>query len=169
MNEQLKNDFGISNLFITAGNSSALGLLKKTAVREAPLFDPSTSNHIFRIGESIFLGRDLVTGEPLAECYLDACIIEGEVIQVQPKPLVQKSGDNRIVNQAIVAIGTQELGAGSLCPIDPNVHILGASSDHLVVVIEQQNIKVGSILSFIPNYQALLGLSDSSYVSKVLV
>lgn len=49
------------------------------------------------------------------------------------------------------------------------MHIITASSDHLLVDIEDcgQNWRVGDILRFRPDYGAMLSLSTSQYITKI--
>ena len=52
--------------------------------------------------------------------------------------------------------------------IDEGVKIKTASSDHLLVDIEERpDLNVGDVLSFRPDYTAMLSASTSEYVTKV--
>ncbi len=72
--------------------------------------------------------------------------------------------------RAILAIGRQDVDPDGLTPLDEGVTVIGASSDHLICDVEDvgDRVKVGSVLSFTPNYSALLRLSTSPYVQKVV-
>jgi len=53
----------------------------------------------------------------------------------------------------------------------PGISVLGGSSDHLILDVEDaaENVKVGDELEFWPGYGALLALSTSPYVQKVVI
>ena len=52
-------------------------------------------------------------------------------------------------------------------PVDPGIEVVGASSDHTIIDIEdcKRDIKVGDIVEFEIRYTALLYLTDDSYVA----
>ena len=56
-----------------------------------------------------------------------------------------------------------------LVPLDEGVKIITASSDHLLVDLEDAAIdyKLGDILRFRPDYTAMLSASTSPYVTKI--
>ena len=66
-------------------------------------------------------------------------------------------------------LGKAGRGIGGLTPLDDGVEIITASSDHLLVDIEdcQQRHKVGDILRFSLDYTAMLSSSTSPYVTKI--
>ncbi len=69
--------------------------------------------------------------------------------------------------RGIVAIGRQDIDL-SLNPVEDGIEILGASSDHLILEIEQsKGLKVGDVIEFVPEYGALLAAMTSPYVKKV--
>ena len=49
--------------------------------------------------------------------------------------------------------------------------VLGGSSDHLIVDVEQaaQEVRTGSEIAFIPSYGSLLAATTSPYVQKVVL
>lgn len=148
------------DLLISAGTSSTLHLINSGQWQAAWL---KQINH-WRIGESIFFGHDIITQQPLANCWQNACLLKAEIIEIQEK---DPFGDQR-AKRGIVALGTQELGAGSLRPISAGVQVLGASSDHLVVSLTK-DYKIGDILSFSLDYQALLVSATSPYVQVICI
>ncbi len=156
----LKESFNNNIRFLSAGTSSGLYLLGSPLETNPWL---RKINH-WRIGESLFLGANITTKEPLPGCYQDACLLNAEVIEVQTKALTGFPKSRRIV----VALGLQELGAGKVKPLDPKLKIVGLSSDHLVLVSDAQEghtIKVGDILTFSLDYQSLLAVATSPYVA----
>ena len=56
-----------------------------------------------------------------------------------------------------------------ITPLDEGVEILGASSDHLIVDVEEMAVppRLGDALRFRPNYAATVQLFTSPYVHKV--
>jgi predicted amino acid racemase len=73
--------------------------------------------------------------------------------------------------RAICAIGRQDAPPEGLTPIDPRVKVLGASSDHLVLDVEELPVppEIGGSLEFTPGYGATLALFTSPYVAKAFV
>lgn len=145
-------------LMISGGNSSALHLMRLGHWR-----GPSTSivNNL-RIGESAFLGWDIIDQTPLPGCCQDVCQLVAEVIEVQTKPT-----DRGPRRRAILAIGRQDLGGGQIWPLWPRASVVGITSDHLVLDVEDvPGIFVGSLVPFAVDYNALLGLFTSQYVEK---
>ena len=58
------------------------------------------------------------------------------------------------------------MNVAGLTPLDEGVKIKTASSDHLLVDIEARpDLKVGDVLSFRPDYTAMLSASTSEYVT----
>jgi predicted amino acid racemase len=169
--DSLRKECRLPIEYISGGNSSSLGLLYEGRI-------PRGINHL-RIGEGILLGRETLTGGNLPDLYHDAFIVEAEVIQAQYKPGVpegevgldafgrvpliplQEPGMRLLLN-----IGHQDTPLTGLKPLDPDLTVLGGSSDYLVMASERP-VKVGKIVSFLPNYWSLLGLMTSPYVEKV--
>ena len=50
-------------------------------------------------------------------------------------------------------------------PINKDIKIIGASSDHLIAITDK-NIEVGDELSFLLTYESLLFLTQSPYIAK---
>jgi predicted amino acid racemase len=77
--------------------------------------------------------------------------------------------DHGVRLRAICAIGRQDAPPEGLTALDPRARVLGASSDHLIVDVEDLPVapKVGDAITFVPNYSATLALFTSPYVDKV--
>ncbi len=136
-----------------------------------------------RIGESILLGVDTLTRDPLPlGLRLDAFVVSAPVIECLTKPSLprgtsaQDAFGNRPTftdrgerRRAICALGRQDAPPEGLVPVDPRVQVLGASSDHLILDVEdlERPPALGESLSFVPNYAATLQLFTSPYVQKV--
>ncbi len=136
-----------------------------------------------RLGESVLLGTEAVERALIPGCHRDAFAVHAEVIEVVRKPslpsgkigqdafgVVPVFVDKGVRRRAILAIGRQDVDPGGLTPVDEGVTIVGASSDHMICDVEDagERVKVGSVLSFVPDYSALLRLSTSPYVEKVV-
>ncbi|MDI6843115.1 MAG: alanine/ornithine racemase family PLP-dependent enzyme [Anaerosomatales bacterium] len=134
-----------------------------------------------RVGESIILGVSTVTRTPILGLRTDAVILEAPVIEVARKPSVPQGriaqdafgrtpafADRGERLRAICAVGRQDVVPEGLTPLDDGVEILGASSDHLVLDVDQMRTppRVGDSLRFRPTYAATLALFTSPYVEK---
>ncbi len=172
---ELKQDWELSGYgqlkLLSGGNSSSLYLVLDGRI-------PAGINHL-RIGEGIFLGRETAYGRPLPGTHDDAFILKAEVIELKEKPSVPVGQVNRdafgnipvieergIHRRAVLAIGKQDTDF-SLRPLNPDLNILGGSSDHLLLdAADAPQLKVGDIVEFIPSYGALLAAMTSPYVQK---
>lgn len=137
-----------------------------------------------RVGESILLGVSTVTREPILGLHTDAITVSAPVIECLRKPSVpwgtcaQDAFGGRPVFEdrgerlrAILAMGRQDIVPDALVPVDPGVQVLGASSDHLVLDVEDLPMRPrpGDAISFIPGYSATLAAFTSPYVAKRFV
>jgi predicted amino acid racemase len=164
---------GLEIPIISGGNSSSLYAVIDESI-------PSGVNQL-RIGEGIVLGRETAFGKQIPNCFNDTFILKGEIIEVKEKPSVPigKIGmdafgqiprfeDKGIIKRAIIALGRQDITTEGLEPIDKNINVLGASSDHLIIDITKCNstYKVGDIIDFYIDYGCLLRSMTSPYVKK---
>lgn len=139
---------------------------------------PEGINHL-RLGESIICAMDLplywntnVEGLETGVFTMDAQIIE---IGRKPSyPIGDKCvnafgespeyEDRGIRLRALLAVGNRDVGNySSLEPVESGVELVGASSDHLIVDIEdaEKEYKIGDVLRFNMFYQAVLFASDN--------
>jgi len=133
---------------ISGGNSSAWPLLKDKKL-------PKEINQL-RIGEAILLGNDTVKYQPINGAYQNCFRLEAEVIEAYKK----------VHDQAVLAVGLQDIGSGVLTPIIKDLEVKRVSSDHLVLKTNNVQLRVGDRVSFVPTYFALLGLMTSPFVQK---
>ena len=112
----------------------------------------------------------------------EAFTLQAEIIELKDKPshpigtiAVDAFGnkkeyeDKGIRRRALLAVGRQDLGdCLHLRPLDPNIEVIGGSSDHTILDIteSEQCYKIGDIVSFHVMYENLLMLSQSEYVEK---
>lgn len=177
--ELLELKFGRELPFISAGSSAVLPLLREGKV-------PKPINH-FRIGETVFLGTDLVNGGTMAGLRDDAITLEADVVEVREKSLVpigETTGmtpfealdeDDTQPGQrgyrAVVTVGQLDTEVNGLTPLHPEYRIAGASSDLTVLNVgdNPDDLKVGDIIRFRPSYGSLVRLMLSPYVDKVVL
>lgn len=171
--EIIEAKFDISLTIISGGNSSSLYLLEKGEM-------PDRINHL-RLGESIVLGRETAYGDPIQDTYQDAFTLVTEIVELKEKPSVPIGEigmdafgnkpvfeDKGLRKRAILAVGRQDMSVQNIIPLDPNMTILGASSDHLIVDVTDctENYAVGDEVRFNIEYGALLQLMTSEYIYK---
>ncbi len=143
---------------------------------------PDCINHV-RMGESIVMGVDAIKGLPVPGTHQDCFKLYGEIIEsiIKPSsikgplahnafgehPVFQNKGLRR---RALVNIGRLDTDIRQITPTQPGISILGASSDHLVLDIEEADkLNVGDILEFNLTYSSLLFAMNSPYVEKVFI
>ena len=173
--QSVEETTGIALERVSGGNSANIPLVMRG---ETP---PGITE--LRLGESVILGTEAAERTLIPGCYRDAFTVHAEVIEVVRKPsmpsgkigqdafgVVPVFVDRGTRRRAILAIGRQDVDPDGLTPLDEGVTVIGASSDHLICDVEDvgDRVKVGSVLSFTPNYSALLRLSTSPYVQKVV-
>lgn len=140
-----------------------------------------------RIGEGILLARDLDVfyGYDMSDMHQDVYTLKAEVIEVQNKPTypvgtitIDAFGhkpeytDRGMRKRALLGIGKVDYGSyEEIFPQDEGVEIIGASSDHTILDIEdaKRDIKVGDILSFGVNYASLVYLTNCRNVQMVYI
>ena len=112
----------------------------------------------------------------------DGLILRAQIVELNRKPTMPlgkldincfgNAGhyeDRGIRRRALLAIGALDVGDESkLIPLQPGVQILGASSDHLIVDIDDcpLDLQVGDTLSFELHYKAMLFTTSSPLVHK---
>jgi arginase len=160
--------------WVSGGNSSSLKMIIDGTM-------PSKINHV-RLGESILLGRETAYGELLPGLNPDVFCLKAEVIESGVKPSRPEGitgmdafgqvpatgyGDSKR-RRALLGIGREDTVPEGLCPCEPGIKVLGGSSDHLIIDIEDYGkpCEPGDIIAFRMSYPALLGGMTSSYVNK---
>ncbi len=173
---RLQEELGIKLEIISGGNSSSVYLLEKGMM-------PAGINQL-RLGDSILLGREAAYGQPIAGAREDTFTLFAEVIEVLEKASLPTGQigrdafgkipvftDQGIRRRAILAVGRQDVHPENLTPLEAGLHILGASSDHLIMDISDSDTpyKVGDQVAFRPTYAGMLQLMTSPYVVKELL
>ena len=174
----VENAIGRKLDILSGGSTTALPMLLKGEL-------PAEINHL-RIGEAILTGRDLpdLWGTQVPGCHCDTLTLEARVIEANVKPtrpwgVRSQNGfgeqpplppDRDQRRRAILDVGRCDVGDVSqlICP--EGVTVIGASSDHLVVDIQERpDLRMGDALQFRLFYQGMLFAFQSADVEKVYV
>lgn len=177
--ELLELKFNHTLPLISAGTSVIIPLLKSHRL-------PKSVNH-WRIGESAFLGTDLINGGTLEGFRDDVFILEAEIAEIKHKsmtplgevanvaPFEPVETDTEITpgqrgQRALISIGELDTDVRGLIPISQDCRVVGASSDISVVHIDSDSDEygVGDTISFKLNYAALLRLMNGRYIPKII-
>ena len=177
--EMIEEKIGRELEYISGGATSTL-----PRIWEGNL--PSRIN-LLRIGEGILLAADLqdLWGYDMSFMNRDVFTLRAEVIEVKEKPsypvgemMFDAFGekpeyeDRGIRKRALLALGKVDYAfCDQLVPRDEGVIILGASSDHTILDIQDATrpIQVGDVLEFIPHYSNLVYLTSSPNVEVVYI
>jgi predicted amino acid racemase len=164
--------FGLTLEIVSGGNSANLAwALSGTAIGRI---------NDLRLGEAILLGCETLHRQPIDGLHTDAITLCAEVIEAKVKPS-QPTGtiaqtafgevppvtDRGLVRQAILAVGQQDIDPRGLTP-PAGVHVMGASSDHLILESDGFELSVGAEVFFQLNYSALVRAMTSPFVSKIM-
>ena len=171
---RLEGRFDIRLPMCSGGNSSSIYLIGRGEL-------PEGINNL-RLGESVLLGNDTAYGTRLPGTTGDALVLEAEIIERKEKPSfpLGKIGvdafgqrphyeDRGLMQRAIVAIGRQDADLENMTPADPDITILGGSSDHLILDVSRcaHRCQVGHIVRFTLGYGGMLRAATSGYVERV--
>jgi predicted amino acid racemase len=169
--EQVEERLGARLGCISAGNSSALGLVAAGEM-------PARVDHL-RIGEAILLGRETIERRPWPGTFQDAVVLHGEVLELARKPSspVGTVGQDAMghqpafvdrgwVDHALVNLGTVDTDVAGLTPVDERLVVLGGSSDYVVLDVSGAHgeLRVGDDVAFLPGYGAMVTAASSPYV-----
>jgi len=169
--EKIEAATGAKLTMVSGGNSSSIYLVGKGEL-------PEKINNL-RLGEAFLLGNDTAYGTTLPGTVDDALTLEAQIVELKEKPSLpigevgvdafgQKPyyEDRGIIKRAIIAIGQQDMDRDSMYPLDENVDVLGASSDHMLLDVTRGDYKVGDIVTFKLGYGSVLKTATSEYVAK---
>ena len=142
---------------------------------------------MLRVGEGILLARDLDVfyGYDMSDLYQDIFRLKAEVIEVKDKPsypvgtiAIDAFGhtptyvDRGIRRRALLAMGKVDYGdPAELLPMDKGIEVLGASSDHTLIDVEdaERDYKVGDIMTFDICYATVVYLTNCRNVHIAFV
>lgn len=171
LTERLRNTLDLPIPVISGGNSTSLKLLLEDRL-------PKEINHL-RLGESVMCGVIPGTYTKIDGCFQDAFRLDAMLVERRTKPsypigTLSRNAfgetveyvDKGMMRRGIAAIGRQDVSTDGLTPLDPEIEVIGASSDHLLLDLGSSSVGVGDIVSFGLDYGALLSASTSKYVEK---
>lgn len=165
--------------WVSGGSSVTIPLIFKKMI-------PKGINH-FRIGETLFRGVDLFEDKIVKGMCGDVFKLHAEIIELYKKPKVpfgeigtNVAGDSPEINdqdygktsyRAIIDLGLLDIDLRHLTPEDQDVELSGASSDMIVLDIDEnkKGYKVGDIVSFKLSYMGILAIMNSNYITKQVV
>lgn len=145
---------------------------------------PERINNL-RMGEGIILAKDLkdLFRLDMSFMYQDAFTLKAQIIEVKDKPSypvgelsfdafgnVGVYEDRGIRKRALLGIGKVDIAYPDMIyPRDKGVEVLGASSDHLILDIEdtERDFKVGDIVEFDLCYATIVFVTNSPNVRIV--
>ena len=174
--KRIEKEYNTPLEFVSGGNSSSIDLLQALKM-------PDGITNL-RLGEAIALGRETAYGKEIENTYQDAFKLVCEIVEIKDKPSmpigeigmdafgnVPSYEDKGILKRAIVGIGKQDINIEGIMPIDKNIEILGASSDHMILNVTdcENKYDVGDKVEFLVEYGGLLTACTSKYVHKELV
>lgn len=144
---------------------------------------PKGINH-FRVGETLFLGTDVYNNTTLKHMNSDVFKLYAEIIELIEKPMIPMGQmgtnlegdtpefDNKLIGKtsfrAILDLGLLDVELVHISPIDKKLQFAGASSDMLVVDLQENenNYKVGDLIEFTMDYMGTLRILNSRYIEK---
>jgi len=172
--EHIEKSIGRKLEILSGGSSVSLALMQKEGI-------PEGINHL-RIGGAIANPRNIRINRGVAVRGMceDTFILHAELIEVAVKPTrpygqssVNWAGnkvefeDLGLRKRAIAAIGSQDLGdVMKLLPRDEGVRVIGGSSDHMILDVEDsgRDWRVGDTVSFNLSYEPLLHCFSTRHV-----
>lgn len=174
---KIEKKFNIKLKMISGGNSSSVYLIGKNEL-------PEEINNL-RVGEAFLLGDETAYSQLLEGFFDDAFTLEAEIIELKEKQSIPvgETGvdafgnkpvyeDLGVIKRAIIAVGRQDVDPNNLHPIDSKITILGASSDHLILNVNntEKDYKTGDVVKFKLSYSSLLrATTSSSYVERIYI
>jgi predicted amino acid racemase len=171
--DAVKKEFQIRLEIISGGNSANYDWYQSTQ-------DIGNINNL-RLGESILLGCETVSGKAIPGLHTRAFQLVAEVIESKKKPSLPygKIGqdafgdishfqDRGIRQRVIIALGRQDVLVSSL-KSDNQLEILGSSSDHIIIDGKNHNLQVGDEVNFNLDYGGLLAAMTSPFIRKQFI
>ena len=173
--EMIEDAIGKKLEIVSGGNSTSYTLYRED--------HPVKGITNIRIGDTIYLGRDDTYRTHIEGMNKDSFTMTAEIIELKEKPSVPigKRGmsalntrpefpDHGTRKRAILSVGKQDTDM-DMFPFDEKIHILGGSSDHIIVDItdSDNDYKMGDTISFYMYYTACLRAFTSKYTVKEFV
>lgn len=162
---------------VSGGSSITLSLINQKKL-------PQGVNHL-RIGETVFLGRELLENGQFLDLNTDAFEFEAEIVELEKKEYKpdgvisdvsightqEFDSESHETYRAIVDFGLIDVDYNNLVPKDDNVKFFGTTSDMTVYDLgdSKYHYKVGNRICFNPNYMAIARLMNSKYITKEFI
>ncbi|PSU34846.1 alanine/ornithine racemase family PLP-dependent enzyme [Photobacterium lutimaris] len=158
--------------YVTGASSAGLNIMQSGEI-------PKGINQL-RLGASLLMGIGL-NDEPIPNTSQNTFDLSTEIIEIKVKPSVPSHStaldafgnkphfiDRGLRKRAICAIGKQDVDINQITPLDNNILVIGGSSDHLILDINDSdnNYQVGSLVTFNLSYGGVLQCMTSEYVNK---
>lgn len=174
--EIIEQNSGKKIPYISGGSSVTIPLIFTNEV-------PFGINH-FRVGETLFFGTNVFEDSLMTGMYQNVFTLTAEIIEMQEKPTIPSgtagtnlTGETPVFSEeekgktstrAIVDIGLLDIDHKDILPMSPEIEIIGASSDMLILELGENpdNYAVGDTINFSMNYMAVLRAMNSDYVDK---
>ncbi len=171
----IEQKFSVMLPYISGMSTAAMEMIENKTM-------PLRVNH-GRFGEAWLLGFDSVDNRRLPYLHDDVFLFKAQIIEIKDKPSqpIGTIGGNAFgehvefknegtMKRALLAFGTQDVEYRYLVPVDENIEIIGASSDHTIINLHgSDDYEVGDVVTFKLKYHALLHLYTSRYVKKYVV
>ena len=179
LTEKIEAKIGRGLDYISGGGTTSLPRIVEDNM-------PARINHL-RVGEGIILGRDLqeLWGYDMSFLHQDAFTLQAEIIEIKDKPSYPEGEimfdafgnkpdyeDRGHRKRALIALGRMDYAFyDKIFPRAGGVEVLGASSDHTILDIEDAgcDLKVGDILEFDLCYASIIYVTNSPNVKLVMV
>jgi predicted amino acid racemase len=147
---------------------------------------PARINHL-RVGEAIINARDLqeLFGCDMSFMHKDVFVLRAEVVEVKDKPTYPEGEimfdafgmkreyiDRGVRRRVLLALGRADYAVPDMIfPMDEGVEVLGASSDHTIVDVEdaRREFKVGDIMEFTLCYASTVFATSSPNVKISII
>ena len=164
---------------VSGGSSVTIPLIVKKIL-------PASVDH-FRVGETLFFGKDLFTEKLIKGMKNGIFKLHAEIIELTEKPIVPTGeiGSNvageklefddrdlgKKTYRAILDIGLLDINIDNIELVDKKINMSGASSDMIVVDLgtKKPKYKTGDLIEFKLTYMGALHIMNSNYIDKKVV
>ncbi len=170
--------FNKSIKYLSGGSSVTIPLIFQDLL-------PKGINH-FRVGETLYLGTDVYNDSVIEGMEVDLFQFYAQIIELKQKPgipigemgtnlegdtfEIESDMSSQISCRAILDVGLLDVDRNHLNPKDPNVKVVGVSSDVTVVDLgkNSNSYKTGDFLEFKIDYTGILKILNSRYIDKYI-
>ncbi|MCA1744392.1 MAG: alanine racemase [Bacteroidales bacterium] len=164
---------------VSGGSSVTIPLLLQNQL-------PTGINH-FRVGDTLFLASDVYNNTTFPFLNSDVIRLYAEIIELTEKPMAPSGALGHNVEghtfdfsgvdpdatsfRGLIDIGILDVEVEHIKPVDPKMKIVGASSDMVVIDVEEnpKHYKVGQLVEFELDYMSALRLLNSRYIEKKVI